>query len=481
MKIAELTQTLDLNEQVRLLSQKTILKPDVTQLKHQWEPKQHKVMDKAFLKDKDIYDSEGNYVDTKPVNRVSVPFQKKIVNTAVVFGFGNEVELSTNEIKPNSDEAKVLTCLKKILEENKTATFNRRMARECYRSTEVAEIWYYTKSEPHNDYGFTCNYRIKVKLLTPWNGDELIPHFDSLDRLISFVRKYNIKDLHGKSTQYCDIYTDEEFVRLKRINGQWVEDIQDIAGTQVPAKLNLKATIGKIPVIYGSQEQAEWSDVQSDIERLELLFSRHAEINDYHSAPKIYIEGELSSAPQAGEANGILQGAIGTKAYILSWNDSPESIKLEINTRLANIYKFTNTPDVSFESVKGLNQISGVMLRMLFMDAHLKVLQKEEIWDEYLERRFNLLKSFIGNFLNPNLAEACRNLTIKPKFNPYMIDDLKDKVNVLMTANGNKPIISQEKAVELLGLAHNPMAEFDRILKELERENTHDIFQPTNL
>ena len=50
-----------------------------------------------------------------------------------------------------------------------------------------------------------------------------------------------------------------------------------------------------------------------------------------------------------------------------------------------------------------------------------------------------------------------------------------------MTANGNKPIISQEKAVELLGLAHNPMAEFDRILKELERENTHDIFQPTNL
>ena len=73
----------------------------------------------------------------------------------------------------------------------------------------------------------------------------------------------------------------------------------------------------------------------------------------------------------------------------------PDSVKLEINTRLSNIFKFTKTPDVSFDNIKGLNQVSGVMLKMLFMDAHIKVLEKEEIWDDFYERRFNLLKTYV--------------------------------------------------------------------------------------
>lgn len=482
MKIAEFTNSEDLQEQVKVLEVERDDKPDIEELKKQWKVSEHRVItDKEFLPDKEIKNADGEKQRDKKVNRIAGPFQKKIVNTAVVFGFGNEVDIVTNEIKEKSQEELVLNAIKKILDENKISSFNRKVARECYRATEVAELWYYEQVERHEDYGFPCDYKIQVKLLTPWSGEKIYPHFDSYDKLKAFARSYSIKKSSGGTDEFMDIYTDEEYKRLKKTDGNWIEDVKIKGEEEVPIAIDLKATINKIPIIYAYQDEAEWSDVQYDIDRLELLFSRHAEINDYHAAPKIFIEGELNSAPQAGEANSILTGSAGTKAYVLSWDQSPESIKLEITTRLSNIYKFTNTPDVSFESVKSLNQISGVMLKMLFMDAHLKVMQKEEIWDEYFERRFNLLKAFVGKLLNPTLEKAARNLSMKPKFNPYMIDDLKSTVDILMTANGNKPIISQERSVELSGLTENHEEDWKIIQSEAVAENSNEIFQPTNI
>ncbi|AQY21349.1 phage portal protein [Riemerella anatipestifer] len=476
MKISEFTKTEDLQEQVKALTTEREGRADIKELKEEWEVSQHKVMKTEYLPDKQIKNKEGQVTGIKKVNRISAPFQKKIVNTAVVFGFGNEVELVKSHFKENSDEEKVFNAVKKILDDNKAATFNRKVARECYRATEVAEVWYYEKTETHEEYGFPCDYKIRVKLLTPWNGENLYPHFDSYDKLRAFVRAFSV----GKQ-EYLDVYTSSEYQRYKKTNGIWEKDQITDGDNEIPVYLDLSQTIGKIPVIYASQENAEWRDVQSDIERLELLFSRHAEINDYHAAPKIFIEGELMSTPQAGEANGVIQGSIGTKAHILSWDHSPESIKLEIATRLSNIFKFTQTPDVSFESVKALNQISGVMLKMLFMDAHLKVLEKEEIWDEYYERRFNLLKTYVGKLLNPSLEKASKSLSIKPKFNPYMIDDLKSKIEMLMTANGNKPIVSHQGSVVLGNLAEDIQEEWKIIKTESEEEKQKDIFQSIKL
>ena len=470
MKIAEYTQTENLQEQIEFVKIKREEKPDISNLKKQWKVSEHKtIKDKNYLPDKEIKDEEGRFLRYKKVNRLAVPFQKLIVNSAVTFGFGNEVELVA-EFKPNSEEAKVYQAIKTILEDNKIHVHNRKVAKECYRASEVAELWYYEKAdEPHEDYGFPCDYRVKVKLLTPWNGDVLFPHFNAYDKMQVFARSYHI--YQGKKVIECmDLFSDEEFKSLQKIEGEWQE-------RQEP--FDLSKTINKIPVIYASQEDSEWADVQYDIERLELLFSRHAEINDYHASPKTFIEGGLVTAPQAGEANTILQGEVGSKAYILSWNDSPESVKLEINTRLSNIFKFTKTPDVSFDNIKGLNQVSGVMLKMLFMDAHIKVLEKEEIWDDFYERRFNLLKTYVGKLLNPKLALASKRLRIKPKFNPYFIDDQKTWVETLMTANGNKPLISQEKSAELSRLTSKK--DWETLKKEMEEESHSDVFTETDL
>lgn len=75
------------------------------------------------------------------------------------------------------------------------------------------------------------------------------------------------------------------------------------------------------------------------------------------------------------------------------------------------------------------------------------------------ERRLNLLKSYVGNLPNPSLKQASKRLKMKVKSNPYIIDDQKTWIETLMTANGNKPVISQER---------------DTLKKEMETDNHTD-------
>ena len=96
------------------------------------------------------------------------------------------------------------------------------------------------------------------------------------------------------------------------------------------------------------------------------------------------------------------------EAQYLSWANAPESVKLEIDTLLRMIYTITQTPDISFDTVKGLGAISGVALQLLFMDAHLKVQDKNEIFSEYLQRRVNVLKAYMAEAERKDRLRAVR-------------------------------------------------------------------------
>src|SRR5690554_4612154 len=67
--------------------------PDIPKLKEQWNVMQHRTMvDKFYLPDRIVKKGENTVI--QPVNRIALPFQKKIVNTAVSFAFGNPVVLN---------------------------------------------------------------------------------------------------------------------------------------------------------------------------------------------------------------------------------------------------------------------------------------------------------------------------------------------------------------------------------------------------
>lgn len=449
MKVKDITKTDDASESIKILKgdKKTI---DVAEYKRQYNVSEHDIFDKSKRPDK-IVKNNDNSERSEKVNRIGLAMQKRIVKSAVSFAFGNPVNL---QCQPKTEEEKrVISAIKKILKANKINSLNRKVAKDLFRSKEVAEIWFTVPvKEPHTEYGFETNFKLRTLKVSPWLGDELFPKFDETGNMICFSRGYKI--MQGTETiEYFDVYTDEEVVQYKKAKGDWESNAPS------------KNVIGKIPVVYATDEQVDWGDVQEAIERLETLLSNYSDTNDYFASPIIFIEGEITGFAKKGESGKIIQGELGARAEYLSWQHAPESVKLEIETLFKIIYSLTQTPDISFENVKDLSQISGVALEMLFMDAHLKVQEKREIFDEYLERRINIVKAFVGK-LNLKLAKAVDSIEIESEIVPYIINDLSSLIKNLVEANGGKPVLSQKTSVDKLGLVANSEEEYKQIQDE---------------
>lgn len=459
---------------------------------NQLDPELHQIMDQRIRPDKfvktdfiDFMDSEGvprsiivnddqgtrQALKREPVARVALAIQRLITNRAVSFTFGNPVTLSA-EPEEGTREQDVLDSVKRILFDTKSRNINRRIAREIYSYTEAAELWY-TVERKHSDYGFQASHKLRATIISPANGDKLFPYFDDTGDMIAFSREYITTDQNRAETKYFDTYTAEYLLRWVMKPGRTWEIAEGYP------KLN---TIGKIPVVYGRQRFIEWADVQGLIERLEKLLSNFADTNDYHAAPKIFVTGDIRGWAKKGESGAVIEGEQGATANYLSWAQAPEAVKLEIETLLRMIYTITQTPDISFYSVKGIGAISGVALKLLFMDAHLKVQDKMEIFDDYLQRRISIIQAFLAkmNAKDEAFAKACETLEIKPKITPYMIDDEQAKVNLLMSATGQKAIASRKIAVQQLGWVNDIDSEIDQIEAEERQEfavNTLDTFQ----
>lgn len=201
------------------------------------------------------------------------------------------------------------------------------------------------------------------------------------------------------------------------------------------------------------------------IERNEILFERGSYIDDD-------LAQQINFSIQAEE---IKDGA---EATYLSWQNAPESVKLEIDTLLRMIYTITQTPDISFDTVKGIGAVSGVALKLLFMDAHLKVQDKNEVFADYLQRRINVLKAFFAE-ANLDWKQAADHLIIEPKITPYIIEDELSKINILQAANGQRQIASRRATVQRLGWADDTDEELKEIETDEAKESSYQQGEPT--
>lgn len=400
------------------------------------------------------------------VARIALAIQKLIVRRSVAFLFGNDVVLTADTEEGSKDE-EVLKACRKVLSEAKTRTLNRKVARTIFSCTEAAELWYPVE-KPHNKYGFNTQFKLRCLVLSPLNGDELYPYFDETGDLVAFSRRYYREDNNKIKHFYFETYTDEQHIVWK----------QDQDGWTLVDGYPRENVIKKIPVVYGCQEQVEWADVQNLIDRLEKLLSNFADTNDYHASPKIVVKGEILQWSKKGDSGSIIEMDNGGSADYLTWSQAPESVKLEIETLLRMIYTLTQTPDIAFDSVKGLN-ISGVALELMFMDAHLKVEDKREIFDEYLQRRMAIILAYLKlmNTRDAEFGKACDNLTIEVEVSPYTLKDQQSMVNLLMNATGQKAIMSRKTAVSQLGWVADPTKEIEQIELEESTTGMSDIFK----
>ena len=459
-----------------------IPQPDIETAKKALNPELHDINNHILRLDKKVkvdvdtdadsaqkvisVDGETTNTRTEKVARIAVALQKLIIKRAVSFCFGNPVEW--NCTPENEQQKMVKKAFDKILKNAKINSVNRKIARAIFSFKEAAELWFPVElAKPHTKYGFPCKYKLRCAILSPMLGDTLYPYYDESGDMIAFSRSFSRKDSKGVIYNYFETYTDEE-------HWLWANGAN---GMQVVEGYPKPITIGKIPVIFGHQEEFETEDADKLIDRLEELLSNFADTNDYHASPKIFVKGELKGFSKKGESGAIIEGEGDADAKYLAWQNAPESVKLEIETLLKLIYTLTQTPDISFDSVKGIGAISGIALKLLFMDAHLKVQDKKEIFDDYLPRRANVIKAYIGQFNNALEAEA-ENMDIDPEITPYMLVDDTAELNYWLTANGNKPVLSQEESVERAGISKNPEATMKKLNEQSERDNAFMIGEP---
>jgi SPP1 family phage portal protein len=281
-------------------------------------------------------------------------------------------------------------------------------------------------------------------------GDLLYPLFDEAGDMIAFSRSYSLKD-NDKQVEHFDTYTNERIIfRQKSEGGDWI--VEQFANV-----------MQKIPVIYYSQPEPEWAEAQSMIERFETKMSNFADTNDYFGSPMVVLTGSVKSLPGKSTSGKVIELEMDGSADYMSWSHAPESEKLEFELLQNMIYSVTQTPNISFEQMKSIgSSLSGFAIKLMFTDAHLKVENKLEVFGEMMQRRFNLIKHVCGTVINVALAAEVNNLWIEPVFTPYLPKNVKEEIETLAIARGNKPLISQETAAE-----NNPLVA--EVATELER------------
>lgn len=467
-----------------LQNRRFIDQPDVEQAVKALDPEKHDVNDRHLRPDKIVAVTDENgeqaktvitnadgtedvKVKTRPekVARVALALQRLIVNRAVSFIFGNPPKF--NATPETDDEKAVMTALNRINYDVKASSLNRRVARSVLGFKECAEYWYTVECK-HNTYGFLSKNKLKCAVFSPMFGDKLYPYFDETGDMTAFSRAFGRHDAirPNEITDYFETWTSEQHYLWRRKSS----DYELVEGYPQ------NNPIGKIPVVWGYQPFFETEFVDKLISRLEFLLSNFADTNDYHAAPKIFCTGQINGWSKKGDSGAVIEGEDGATMQYVSWQQAPEAVKLEIETLLKMIYTITQTPDISFDSVKGLN-LSGVALKLLFMDAHLKVQDKREVFDEYLQRRVNIQKAYIAK-MNTKLEEACDNLLIEPEIVPYIITSDKDDLEFWMAANGGEPVISQEESIENAGLSKNPELTKQKIDEERNRQSSFMVGEP---
>lgn len=413
-------------------------------------------------------DKNGNEVPkslgTKPVfvAKVKTNIPKRIVRIATAFLFGGKMNISFAEDSEGSQHFKDVFCDKLKMK----SVFNA-FANVVKTETKSAMIFY---PRPGVDDKGKAITEIKVKILSFKNGD-FFPHFDEYGDMDAFTRTYkSIYAEDGKEHDFLWIQTSTQELLFVDISGEW--KIVDGYPQANMAK--------KITVVYAEQDQPEWEDVAVLIDYYENRLSRMVDTNDYFGDPilKNYGESSLPSKNTVGKqiSYPIKVDEETGKTYhgdadYLVWQQSIDSIKLELETLKNEVYAGSSTPDLSFENMKSIGSLSGSAIELMFLEAFIKAAESMEIFGPVVQRSVSVVRALISNVTNTKYANDLKTAKPKVEFSSVLPDDLKEMVDVLVSANGGKPINSQETIISRSPFTQNAQEELARIKQEANDES----------
>lgn len=382
------------------------------------------------------------------VARIALSIQKNIVKYAVRFATGGTTVLAGKG--DTAPQKLLLQKVQDIWDANKLRYKNGPLMTAVLSQLEAAEIWYTERDTDIS--GRVTGVKLRNRFYFPAEGWQLIPVFDIMGDLLAFGIKY-IDITQDQKPQVLKMYTATELVTYQQTSGsEWAEIDR------------VKHGFRKIPVVYYAVDKSAWHDVQLLIDRLEKLMSVMADVNDYNGTPILGLYGEDISLPQKGKAGKVLQFRGGADAKYITWDAKPEAIISEHDMLMRFINSLTQTPDLSFEALQALGDVSGVAFDRILIGSHMKAKDAQEgWWGEGIQRRLNIIKSAV-QVLNPALASV--DLEIEPQFGLFKLDDEAERIDNMLKANGGKVLIGHRESVQQAGLVQ----EVDAAMAEIKAD-----------
>ena len=480
--IKEVLALQDINQKIYYLKKgrKTEL-PDIVKLYNDWNPNRHEIItnEEKYPKIKVTLKPEKKYTDpttgkehTVPAevklvdpNRIALPIEQDIVNIQTAFTVGTEPIL---DCQPDNSEEGLLAAIKQVFKKNKLKYQNKKEVRALLSETEVAEYWYVVRDDgfwsklKRKVSGIFGNskpeYRLKSVIWSPFRGDKLYPFYDDMGDMVGFSREYKKKNLDD-SEILCFMTITQDKIYQWEMNNGW----QEVSSFRHGFK--------KMPIDYMSIHEAYCEKIKTMRVRLEKLLSNYADCIDYHFFPILMLFGDVQQL--SGELKNRIVELTGmnANAQYLTWNQVPETVKFEVETLLSQIYGLTNTPRISFDSLKGTgNAVSGVAFDYVFMSTHLNVENLNEVVGVFMQRRVNFLVSALGS-INSSLEAASETIDIDVKMQPYRLEDLAEKIDTAIKAKEGE-IWSQERAIVFVGNVDSAIDEIERIKEEQAAQTT---------
>lgn len=379
--------------------------------------------------------------------RLKIQYQKKIVNTAVSFLLGDAPSINAND-SDNQDAIDILNVIKENRINSKLQDFA-----ESVMSTTVG-VFIFNKDKED---------KIKTRFYDQHRGN-YYPKYDVYGDLVAFFWEFELgQDKH------IWIFT-EDYI-YKYINDAYSEELSE------------SHDFGIIPVVFVEQDEPEWFEVKEMIDRLEMLISKLAGSNNYFAFPILKLKGgtekdadgndqQLIDISKDGKAlllgHAFREGnVIQSDADFLQRDTGVDSIKLEKELLQEFIHSISQTPDLSFNNVKGIGAISGRAMVLMLQDAINKAKRKTGVYKTAIERIISVIKHGL-NITNEEL-------TFDIEFNYSIPEDIKEQIEMLYSATGGKATMSQETAIGHNPMVKNPSEEADKI-KEEQSQNMGETF-----
>ena len=394
-------------------------------------PTSHKIFDRLYYKDIEIFDENNKFVAYHEVNRVSVPFQSMSITIILAHLLGNKTYLSDSTLKENMS----LPTYREYWDERNIDVARYDVIKSVLALGDGAVLFY--RDEETGE--------LEHQVLSAFNKDEFYMEYDKYKKPVRFYKYYDDK---------CDVYDKNNVVTYQT-------DTKDKG-----FKVIRKATHGfkGMPVAYKKTNfGAFWSHVQHNIDNIELILSRLSEDNRAKFKSLYHLATD--------NPDDVTTDRSGAMDMVVTDKDGDFKLipPAEISTQFQ--FEYDSLKEIIFDAlgiVFPKHKSSGDMptgsMKMMFYPTERVVMDLINEFDSLVDDINNIVKQgFVSE--HPKSFNDIHNGNIKASirlFTPQ--DDVTRNENIATLLD--KGVISEETAAEECSIASNN--EMDRKNREKE-------------